>query len=63
MAAFAGEDPAVRRGPEGVDVLAQDREQLGRDRYAPGLGDGPVLESALIVRRGGVAPALVDFRP
>ena len=38
LAAFAGEDPPVRCGAEGVDVLAQDR-----DKAAPLAAPGPAL--------------------
>jgi hypothetical protein len=63
VTSFAGEDPAVRHGAEGVDVRAQDRDQFGRDRHAPGFCDGPVLEPAFIMRGVAVCPAPVDFRP
>jgi hypothetical protein len=57
------EAPAVRCGADGLDVRAQDGDQFGRDRHAPGLCGGPVLEPAFVVCRVGVTPAPVDLWP
>jgi hypothetical protein len=57
------EDPAGRCGAKGLDVRAQDGDQFGRDRHAPGLCGGPVLEPAFVVCRVGVTPAPVDLWP
>ena len=61
VAPFAAEDPTVRCHAEGLDVRAEDGDQLGRDGHAAGLVGGPVLEPAFVVGRVGVGPAPVDF--
>jgi hypothetical protein len=63
MAALTAEDPAIGGNAEGVDVLAQDGDQLGRDRYPPCLTRRTVLESAFVVGRRRVGPAPVDLGP
>jgi hypothetical protein len=49
VSAVAAEDPAIGRDAEGVDMLAQDGDQFGRDGHSPCLARRTVLESALIV--------------
>ncbi|HWG64075.1 MAG TPA: hypothetical protein VG253_20495 [Streptosporangiaceae bacterium] len=47
--------------PKGVDMRAEDGDQLGRDGHPAGLVGGPVLEPALVVRGVAVGPAPVDL--
>jgi len=63
LAAFTAEQPPVGRDPEGLDVAAQDGDQLGRDRDLPGVFGGPVLEPAFLVHGSAVAPAAGDLGP
>src|SRR5260370_37883052 len=61
MAPIAAEDPAVRGDAEGIDMRAEDGDQLGRDGHPTCLVGGSVFEPALAVRGVGVGPAPVDF--
>jgi hypothetical protein len=47
VAAFAAEDPPVRRGAEGIDVLAQDRNKAA----APLRGAGPGVRAGSALTR------------
>ena len=49
MAPVAAEDPAVRRDPESVDMVAENGDKLGRDGHAAGFVGGTVFESAFVV--------------
>ena len=66
-AAAAGVEQAPVRGrAELGEVLAQERDQLWWDWYAPGRGGGAVFESAFFVNRGAMrsitAPYAVHHR-